>query len=98
MQARADEQQHRAEARAGGAASRAAPAGGQNEGWGAYMSRQLNERTEQLGLAGDSMDKLGENSAGWADDVGKYVQKQKRNMVLGGKSSQIPEMDHLQSY
>lgn len=54
------------------------------EGWGDYMTRQLNERTEKLNIMGDSMDKVQENSAGWADDVSKYVNKQKRNMLLGG--------------
>ncbi|KAF2815464.1 uncharacterized protein BDZ99DRAFT_516184 [Mytilinidion resinicola] len=82
MQARADEQQRRADARGPHTASSSA-AGGSDEAWGAYLQRQLNERTEKLGLAGDSMDKLESNSAGWADDVGKFVQKQKRNMVLG---------------
>lgn len=53
------------------------------EGWGEYMTRQLNERTEKLNIMGDSMDKAQENSAGWARDVDRFVSKQKRNMVLG---------------
>ena len=57
--------------------------GGSTEGWGEYMTRQLNERTEKLNLMGDNMDKVQENSQGWADDVNKFVSKQKRNMVLG---------------
>jgi hypothetical protein len=91
MQARTDEQQRRTQARGAPAASSSA-AGGQDEGYWAYMQRQLNERTEKLGLAGDSMDKLESNSAGWADDVGKFVQKQKRNMVMGGKTSRFFRM------
>jgi hypothetical protein len=55
-----------------------------SEGWGEFMTRQLNERTEKLNIMGDSMDKVQENSAGWVDDVNKFVSKQKRNMVLGG--------------
>lgn len=58
--------------------------GSSTEGWGDYMTRQLNERTEKLNIMGDQMDKVQDNSQGWADDVNKFVNKQKRNMVLGG--------------
>lgn len=62
-----------------------APAGGgQDEGYWAYMQRQVQERTEKLGIMGDSMDKLEENSSGWADDVSKFVSQQKKKAVLGG--------------
>lgn len=54
-----------------------------NEGWGAWASRQFNERTEKLNQVGDSMDSLQQNSAGWADDVNKYVSKQKRGFIMG---------------
>ncbi|CAO2656349.1 Nn.00g051520.m01.CDS01 [Neocucurbitaria sp. VM-36] len=54
-----------------------------NEGWGAWATRQFNERTEKLGQVGDSMDNLQQNSAGWAEDVNKFVAKQKRGLVLG---------------
>lgn len=70
-------------ARAAGVGSSGA-AGGSQEGWGEYLTRQLNERTEKLNIMGDSMDNLENQSAGWADDVGKYINKQKRNMILGG--------------
>lgn len=60
-----------------------------SEGYWAYMQRQMQERTEQLGLAGDSVDRLGENSSNWAGDVGKYVKKQKRSMVLGAMGSKL---------
>jgi syntaxin-binding protein 5 len=56
---------------------------GANEGWGAWASRTLNERTEKLGLVGDSMEGLSNNSKGWAEDVNKFVNKQKRGFVLG---------------
>lgn len=49
------------------------------------MSRQVQERTERLGLVGDTMDRLEENSSNFASDVGKYVQSQKRKAVFGGK-------------
>ena len=65
----------------GGAGARA---GASQEGWGDYLTRQLNERTEKLNIMGDSMDNLQTTSANWADDVGKYVSKQKRNVLLGG--------------
>jgi hypothetical protein len=55
------------------------------EGYFAYMSRQVQERTEKLGFAGDNMDRLEETSSGWAKDVNKYVSNQKKKAVLGGK-------------
>ncbi|ORY12680.1 lethal giant larvae like, C-terminal-domain-containing protein [Clohesyomyces aquaticus] len=87
-QARADEEQHRREARPGATAtsSAAAPAG---EGWGAWATRTLNERTEKLNLVGDSMNNLEANSAGWADDVSKFVNKQKRGLVTGALKSKF---------
>lgn len=57
----------------------------QEEGYWSYMSRQVQERTERLGLVGDSMDRLEENSSNFANDVGKFVQQQKRKAVFGGK-------------
>lgn len=62
-----------------------APVQGQ-EGYWSYMSRQVQERTERLGIVGDSMDRLEENSSGFVNDVGKYVQSQKKKAILGGKS------------
>ncbi|KAF2752031.1 snare-dependent exocytosis protein-like protein [Sporormia fimetaria CBS 119925] len=89
-QLRADEEQRRREERsnARNAASGTAYPGSssaaqENEGWGAWASRQFNERTEKLGQVGEQMNNLERNSAGWAEDVSKYVQKQKRGMVLG---------------
>ncbi|KAJ5494149.1 hypothetical protein N7463_010236 [Penicillium fimorum] len=57
--------------------------GSSQEGYWSYMSRQVQERTERLGIVGDSMDRLEENSSGFADDVNKYVQSQKKKAVLG---------------
>ena len=45
------------EARRGGGQSRAGTASSQ-EGWGEYMTRQLNERTEKLGIMGDSVERV----------------------------------------
>jgi len=66
-----------------GSAAGSSRAGTANEGWGEYLTRQLNERTEKLNIMGDSMGGLEERSQGWADDVNKYMSKQKRNLVLG---------------
>lgn len=33
------------------------------------MTRQMQERTEKLGIMGDRVDRLEENSGGWVDDV-----------------------------
>lgn len=80
-----------AEERAARSDSRGGPASGAGgqEGWGEYLTRQLNERTEKLNIVGDSMEGLNEQSAGWADDVSKFVGKQKRNVVLGGLKSKF---------
>ncbi|KAH6900197.1 lethal giant larvae like, C-terminal-domain-containing protein [Thelonectria olida] len=82
LQAAADEQRA---ARSG----QSAPAGSSQEGWGDYLTRQLNERTEKLNMMGDNMDNLQEQSAGWADDVNKFIGKQKRNVLLGGLKSKF---------
>ncbi|KAF3068002.1 Lethal [Trichoderma lentiforme] len=59
------------------------------EGWGDYLTRQLNERTEKLNLMGDTMNSLQEQSEGWADDVNKFIGRQKRNMIVGGLTSKF---------
>ncbi|ROW02543.1 hypothetical protein VMCG_06151 [Cytospora schulzeri] len=64
-------------------------AGTSQEGWGEYLQRQLNERTERLNLMEDNMENLNDNSQGWADDVNKFIGKQKRNIVLGGLKSKF---------
>ncbi|KHJ34295.1 putative snare-dependent exocytosis protein [Erysiphe necator] len=53
-----------------------------SESWGDFMARQLNERTEKLDLVGDSLNKIQESSQSWANDVSKFVKKQKRGMML----------------
>ncbi|KAI9894163.1 MAG: hypothetical protein M1814_004017 [Vezdaea aestivalis] len=59
------------------------------EGWGEYMQRQLNERTEKLNIMGDSMDSVQKNSEGWTKDVNKFISQTKRKAVLGGLSSKF---------
>ncbi len=59
-------------------------AGTAQEGWGEYLTRQLNERTERLNIVDDAMNRLHETSQGWSEDVNKYVKKQKRDVLLGG--------------
>lgn len=86
-QLRAEEQERRRGAREG-RPSAATAAQGEQEGYWAYMQRQVQERTEQLGLTGESMDRLEENSSGWADDVSKYVSTQKRKAVFGCECKQ----------
>jgi len=58
-------------------------AGTSQDGWGEYLTRQLNERTEKLNLVGDNMENLQQQSQGWADDVNKFISKQKRGLVMG---------------
>ena len=80
-QMRSEEQQRRA---AGRSADTAGPSSNsQDEGYWAYMQRQVQERTEKLNIMGDSMDRLEEHSSNWADDVGKFVSQQKRKAVMG---------------
>jgi hypothetical protein len=69
-------------ARSGGAGP-SSPGNASQEGWGDYLTRQLNERTEKLNIMGDSMDNLQVQSQGWADDVNKFVGRQKRNVIMG---------------
>jgi syntaxin-binding protein 5 len=66
----------------------AGPAGGE-ESYYAWMQRQVQERTERLGLAGDSMDRAAEASSDWSEGVSKFVAKQKRQMVMGALGSKL---------
>ena len=72
-----------------GAAAAAAAAAGSQETWGAYLTRQLNERTEKLNIMGDGMDNLQQQSQGWADDANKFMSRQKRNIVMGTLKSKF---------
>ncbi|KAG5977141.1 hypothetical protein E4U55_007024 [Claviceps digitariae] len=91
MEADAAERRAAAAAAASGAAAGtiAAAAGSSQESWGSYLSRQVNERTEKLNIMGDSMDNLQQQSQGWADDVNKFIGKQKRNLVMGSIKSKF---------
>ena len=84
-QMRIDEEAQRAASRQPASSSRSPPPGRQEESYWAYMQRQVQERTENLGLAGDNMDKLEDNSQGFADDVSKFVSNQKKKAVMGGE-------------
>ncbi|OTA99963.1 hypothetical protein M426DRAFT_324704 [Hypoxylon sp. CI-4A] len=64
-------------------------AAGVQEGWGEYITRQLNERTEKLSILNDSLNDAAENSQRWADDVGKYANQQKRKVILGAVTSKF---------
>lgn len=61
----------------------------QAESWGEWATRALNERTEKLGLVNDGMDNLSSSSKGWAEDVDKFVKKQKRGFVMGAVKSKF---------
>lgn len=84
-QMRADEVAQRTASRQPAGSSSNAPPERQEEGYWAYMQRQVQERTENLGLAGDNMNRLEDNSQGFADDVSKYVNQQKKKAVMGCK-------------
>ncbi|RMZ74972.1 hypothetical protein DV737_g5555, partial [Chaetothyriales sp. CBS 132003] len=61
----------------------------QQEGYWAYMQRQIQERTEQLGLAESSMDRAAEDSQSWSEDVSRFVARQKRQAALGFLGSKM---------
>ena len=83
-QMRSEEQQRRMASRSNsGPGPSSPPAGGSNEGYWAYMQRQIAERTEKLNIMGDSMDNLEETSSKWTDDVNKFVSSQKKKAVMG---------------
>ena len=85
-QMRSEEQQRQQEQRSSNrGTSSSAASSREEEGYWAYMQRQVQERTENLGIMGDNMEKLEENSSGWANDVNKFIGQQKRKMVLGGE-------------
>lgn len=84
-QAQADEIARRSAARSNTTVSSSSADGPEGEGYWAYLSRNVQERTERLGIMGDGVDRLEENSAGWASDVNKFVAKQKRGLMMGGK-------------
>ena len=87
-QARADEASRRADQRSAVNQSAANMRGGQESYW-EWTQRQLAERTEKLGIMNDNMDNLQKNSSGFADDVNKFVSKQKRGLVMGAVKSKF---------
>lgn len=88
-QTRADEEAQRTASRLNTGSSSNPSPGRQEEGYWAYMQRQVQERTDNLGLAGDNMDKVEENSQGFAEDVNKFVSSQKKKAVMGLISSKL---------
>jgi WD40 repeat protein len=100
-QSRADEEERRKAGRASAAGAASSSAAGADEGYWAYMQRQLAERTEKLGLVGDSMESLERNSSNWLDDVNKFVSKSKRGAATGCECSPIficPRLASFEAY
>lgn len=85
-QAQAEGMQRRTAARGGGSSSAAALSKEQDQGYWAYMQKQLAERTEKLSVVNDGMDSLEQSTSSWLGDVNKFVNKQKKNAVTGGES------------
>jgi syntaxin-binding protein 5 len=63
--------------------------GGQQEGYWGYMQRQIQERTENLGTLSDGVSKLEDASQTWATEASKFVQRQKRNLVMGAVKGKL---------
>ena len=83
-QMRADEHAQRMSAHQNVASSSSQqPPGRQEEGYWAYMQRQIQERTDNLGITGDNMDRLEDNSEGFSKDVNKFIKDQKKAAVKG---------------
>lgn len=86
-QMRVEERERRiADRQATTSPSATSASGRQNEGYWAYMQRQVQERTENLNIMSDSMDRLEDTSASYANDVNKYVGKQKKKAVMSRTS------------
>ena len=51
------------------------------------LQHNMQERTERLGITGESMNRLEENSSNFVDDVNKFISTQKRKATLGSKST-----------
>ncbi|KAL8691682.1 MAG: hypothetical protein Q9218_003157 [Villophora microphyllina] len=88
-QRRTQEEQLRAEKRPAAASPSSSVPGKEEEGYWAYMQRQVQERTQNLNIMGDSMDKMEESSSNWAGDVNKFVSKQKKKAVMGFVGSKL---------
>ena len=89
-QARNDEAARRSEALNSRTASAETRAAAQSqETWAAFLQRQVTERTQNISLMGDRMETLESNSAGWADDVNKFVSRQKKNFIMGAVKGKL---------
>ncbi|KAI1435860.1 lethal giant larvae like, C-terminal-domain-containing protein [Xylaria sp. CBS 124048] len=73
----------------GGGGGAAAATGRSQEGWGDYLTRQLNERTEKLNIVNDSLEGIATSSQKWSEDAGKLISSQKRKILLGGITSKF---------
>ncbi|KXJ89343.1 lethal giant larvae like, C-terminal-domain-containing protein [Microdochium bolleyi] len=73
----------------GGSQGYGAAAGTSQEGWGDYLTRQLNERTEKLNIMNDSVEGAANASQNWSDEAGKFFKKQKRNLLWGSVTSKF---------
>jgi syntaxin-binding protein 5 len=86
-QMRSEERQRAEDARSGAASTHAAANQKQDEGYWAYMQKQMTQRTQNMNIMGDSMNNLEESSGKFAEDVNKWVSSQKKKAVMGSKFS-----------
>lgn len=56
----------------------------QGEGMWSAMQKGIEERTKNLNLMGDSMDRLGESAQSFSEEVDKFVKDAKRKALWGG--------------
>ena len=62
---------------------------GKPQGIWAGLQQGFNERTKHLGMMGESMDRLGETSKGFSDEVARLVKEQKKKALWGGVKSKF---------
>jgi len=80
------------EAQAAGAAAAGgstAAGAGKPQGIWAGLQQGFNERTKHLGLVGENMDRLGQSSKGFSDEVARLVKEQKKKALWGGVKSKF---------
>ncbi|KAF8431861.1 putative snare-dependent exocytosis protein [Terfezia claveryi] len=74
-------------AAAAGGSTDAVP--GKPQGIWAGLQQGFNERTKHLGMMGENMDRLGQTSKGFSDEVARLVKEQKKKALWGGVKSKF---------
>lgn len=90
LRAELEEQRHQADAQRQQGAGPSSGGGGVSQGGAASggiwagLQQSFNERTKHLNLVGESMDKLGDTTKGFSDEVARLVGQQKKKALWSG--------------